>query len=165
MWSVYQIWVQTIVNVLSCQSTWQRHYIVDTKMHIEEREPKKGIFAAVQALIRADLMLLETRRSLFLRQLKLFRFLSLNVYYKSAKCIHIWCVVILSVSFSNSVFWCHLKMARGVFWRLAKKKKTKPTNLLSFPRQVLLWSLGNQFGWVIANPLRKWEYTGYNSSI
>lgn len=109
---------------------------------------------------RTVLTLLEVGRSLILRQLKLLRFPSLNVYYKSAKCIHIWCVVILSVSFSNSIFWCHLKMARGVFWRLVRKKK-----LLSFPRQVLLWSLRNQFGWVIANPLRKWEYTGYNSSI
>lgn len=104
---------------------WQRHYIVDTKMNIEETEPKKEKLAAVQALIRAVLMLLETGRSLIQRQLKLFRFLSLNVCYKSAKCIRIWCVVILSVSFSNSVFWCHLKMARGVFWRLAKKKNKK----------------------------------------
>lgn len=67
----------------------QRHYIVDIKMHIEETEPKKEIVASVQALIRAVLMLLESGRNHVLRQLKLFRFLSLNVYYKSAKFIHI----------------------------------------------------------------------------
>lgn len=72
---------------------------------------------------RAILMLLEVGRSLILRQVKLLRFLSLNVYYKSAKCVHIWCVVILSVSFSNFVFWCHLKTARVVFWRLIRKKQ------------------------------------------
>lgn len=45
----------------------QRHYIVDIKMHIEETEPKKEILAAVQALIRAVLMLLENGRSHVLR--------------------------------------------------------------------------------------------------
>lgn len=66
----------------------QRHYI-DTKMHIGETELKKEILDSVQALIRAVLMLLETGRSIILRQLKLFRPLSLNVYYQSTKCIHI----------------------------------------------------------------------------
>lgn len=97
-------------------------------------------------------------KKLILRQLKLFRFLSLNVYCKSAKCIHIWCVAILSVSFSNSVFWCHLKMARGAFWRLAKEKKatTKNPNKPALISKTSLAMKSQESAWVsYCKPFKK----------